>query len=207
MRAFAAIAIAGCLALGCKSADFDGGLEKGVAGGVVGGIGHDVCAVYFVVDVQVADSEGVGVESAEVWFVPQVPRWLKNDPSPPARRARLLGVTDPGGRLKAPECYMAGLEFRVEPPQDSMRFEFRVVREGYGARRIVVDKSSAEVLSTGNVLGKPLGDPLAFGYHLVLEVTLPSVTGAGRPSSRGKGGAAEQGVEADEALHDWSFAA
>ena len=44
--------------------------------------------------------------------------------------------------------------------------------EGYGATRVVQEIPSGQVLHTGYVLGKPMGDPLKDGYVVTLANTL-----------------------------------
>jgi hypothetical protein len=45
-------------------------------------------------------------------------------------------------------------------------------REGYGSTRVVQEVPSGDVLHTGYVLGKPMGDPLKDGYVVTIAEAL-----------------------------------
>ena len=162
------------LVAACRSAAPDKAFETSVAGGVSGGIGCDVCAIALVVDATMSDADGAPLSGVEVWWVPPPPTLLgnPNDAEGLPVRARRLGLSNAEGRLRVPECLMGGSEFRFSPPGPAVRLEFMLFREGYGAIRAVQDVPSGEVLHTGYVLGKPMGDPLKDGYVVTLVKTL-----------------------------------
>jgi hypothetical protein len=162
------------LAVACRSASPDAKVEAGVVGGVSGGIGCDVCAIALVIDATTSDAEGAPLSGVEVWWVPPPPTLLGDRSAAQSLpvRARRLGVTDADGRLRVPECLMGGSDFRFSPPGPIIRFEFMLFREGYGAIRVVQEVPSGDVLHTGYVLGKPMGDPLKDGYVITLAKEL-----------------------------------
>jgi hypothetical protein len=45
-------------------------------------------------------------------------------------------------------------------------------REGYGSTRVLQEVPSGDVLHTGYVLGKPMGDPLKDGYVVTIAEAL-----------------------------------
>jgi hypothetical protein len=125
----------------CRSA-------SGLEGGVVGGIGHDACAVMLALDVKVQDERGTPVPGAELWEL------TRPQPDPPLGKAWRLGVTDDGGHLRALDCYMGSREFRFWRPQDEpVVLDLMVLRIGLGAERTTLRPDTVAVLRDGNLLG------------------------------------------------------
>src|SRR5262245_29855637 len=173
MRALVAMAAVGLL--GCRSAAPDPGFEAGIEGGVVVGIlSCDVCAIALVVDAVVTDTTGAALAGVDVWYIPALPPPIGEEraDSTPSNRAHRLGVTDEQGHVVAPECLMGGSEFRYSPPGPVVRLEFLLFREGWGATRVVHEVPVGEVLHTGYVLGRPMGDPLMNGYRVEIRRSL-----------------------------------
>jgi hypothetical protein len=164
--------VAGLLLPACRSASPESVFESGVEGGVVGGIGCDVCAIALVIDATTEATDGTPLPAVEVWWVPPAPRLPGDDTETPSGRARRLGITDAEGQLRVPECLMGGSEFRFTPPGPTVRLEFMLFREGYGSTRVLQEVPSGDVLHTGYVLGKPMGDPLKDGYVVTIAEAL-----------------------------------
>ena len=145
-----------------------------VEGGVVGGIGHDVCALMLEYDLTVVDAEGQPLPDVELWRVDRV--HIQG-------MALRMGTTDFSGHLVAPDCYMASLEFRFwHPDTDPVRLHLMLLREGFGLKHIVLAPPTDEVLEAGNLLGVPPGGsfewsqikspPAHKAYRVVATATL-----------------------------------
>jgi hypothetical protein len=94
MRTLAGTALAALLLVGagCRSSHE---FESGVAGGVEGGIGCDICAVMLRIEMLVNDDAGTPVQGAEVWML--------GPEGPPLSYTRgwRFGTTDDQGRLSS----------------------------------------------------------------------------------------------------------
>jgi hypothetical protein len=165
------------LTLGCPLTAFDRGLETPAQAGTAGGIGCQACAIAMVVEGWITDDRGAALSDVEVWWVPALPKPFadEDERTRPVIRANRLGVTNVEGHLLAPECLMGELEFRMARPGPTVRLEFLLFREGFGASRVVREVPTKEVLQSGYVLGKPMGHPLKNGYIVKLTRALARV--------------------------------
>jgi hypothetical protein len=145
-----------------------------VEGGVVGGIGDDVCAIMLTFDLEVSDSDSHPLSEVELWRI---------DRHHIAGKALRLGVTDATGRLSALDCYMPSLEYRFwSPDTDPVQVQLMLLREGFGVTHLRLSPSTADVLATGNLLGVPPGQSFEWSqvkashdlksFHIPVKVAL-----------------------------------
>ena len=164
---------------GCRSSrEF----ESGVAGGVVGGIGCDICAVMLRLEVVVNDDAGAPVPGAEVWML--------GPERPPLSYTRgwRFGTTDEQGRLSGLHCYMPSRQYQFwDPAEEPVVVRLLVFLEGYGSKRLVLTPPTQEVLASGGLIVAPpgpegqtmplkgRGDAESRAYLLQTQASLPRV--------------------------------
>ena len=161
--------VACVVAASCRSA-----YVEGTAGGVQGGIGHDICAVPLVIEVTVNDPSGAPVADAQVEYrVTTGGRlsWRVAD-----------GLTDSSGRLVAPGCYQAGLDYKAFPPVGDVDLSVRVTRAGGSPATVPYSVPAAAVADEGKWV--PYGGSQWRGVPVIVRATVGSLIGVcGVPSN------------------------